>query len=168
MAGSHRLAPVAELPIVEQPTHQCAALLDFLGRRMRTAGLQTLEPLGLRPRHLLALTVLRDHGASGQQHLAEVLDIDRTNLVLLLNELEREQLVERRRSEEDRRRHVVELTTAGRELLARAEMALGATEEIVLETIYGVAGVQAPTSRDGTTYPGYPLVAAPRRPRMKR
>jgi MarR family transcriptional regulator, lower aerobic nicotinate degradation pathway regulator len=76
--------------------------------------------------------VLRDHGASGQQHLAEVLDIDRTNLVLLLNELEREQLVERRRSEEDRRRHVVELTTAGRELLARAEMALGATEEIVL------------------------------------
>jgi MarR family transcriptional regulator, lower aerobic nicotinate degradation pathway regulator len=135
VAWSHTLAPVAELPIVEQPTHQCAALLDFLARRMRTAGLQTLEPLGLRPRHLLALTVLRDHGASGQQRLAEVLDIDRTNLVLLLNELEREDLVERRRSEEDRRRHVVELTNAGRELLARAEMALGATEEIVLRAL---------------------------------
>jgi DNA-binding MarR family transcriptional regulator len=132
MAGSLRLAPVAELPVVEQPSHRCGALLDFLARRMRTVGVQTLEPFGMRPRHLLALTVLRDHGASGQQHLAEVLDIDRTNLVLLLNELEREQLVERRRSEEDRRRHVVELTTAGRELLARAEMALGATEEIVL------------------------------------
>jgi MarR family transcriptional regulator, lower aerobic nicotinate degradation pathway regulator len=132
MARSHTLAPVAELPIVEQPTHRCSALLDFLARRMRTAGLQTLEPLGLRPRHLLALTVLRDHGASGQQQLAEVLDIDPTNLVLLLNELERERLVERRRSEEDRRRHVVELTSTGRELLARAEMALGATEEIVL------------------------------------
>src|ERR1700679_2189960 len=113
---------MTELPVVDQPPRRSGPRLDCLARRRRTAGQAVLEPLGLRPRHLLALTVLRDHGASGQQHLAEVLDIDRTNLVLLLNELERERLVERRRSEEDRRRHVVELTTTGRELLARAEM----------------------------------------------
>ena len=41
-------------------------------------------------------------------------------------------------------------------------MTRSATEEIVLETIYEVAGIPAPTSRDGATYPGYPLVTTPR------
>jgi MarR family transcriptional regulator, lower aerobic nicotinate degradation pathway regulator len=119
-----------ELPVVSQPVHRCAALLDHLSRRTRALGEEVLEPLGLRPRHLLTLTILRDHGGS-QQALAEVLHIDRTNLVGLLNELEDNGLIERRRSPEDRRRHVVELTTAGHETLARAEMALAAAEDVV-------------------------------------
>jgi hypothetical protein len=40
-------------------------------------------------------------------------------------------------------------------------MTRSATEEIVLETIYEVSGIPAPTSRTGPTYPGYPLAAAP-------
>ena len=40
-------------------------------------------------------------------------------------------------------------------------MTRSATEEIVLETLYEVAGIPAPTSRDGWTYPGYPLAAVP-------
>ncbi|MDB4889517.1 MAG: hypothetical protein JWL61_1372 [Gemmatimonadetes bacterium] len=40
-------------------------------------------------------------------------------------------------------------------------MTRSATEEIVLETIYEVAGIPAPTSRDGATYPGYPLATTP-------
>lgn len=39
--------------------------------------------------------------------------MDGTNVVGLLNDLEKERLIERRRSTEDRRRHVVELTDAG-------------------------------------------------------
>jgi ABC-2 type transport system permease protein len=41
-------------------------------------------------------------------------------------------------------------------------MTRSATEEIVLETIYEISGVKAPTSRDGVPYPGYPLGAVPR------
>ncbi|MEP6731238.1 MAG: hypothetical protein ABJE10_11395 [bacterium] len=41
-------------------------------------------------------------------------------------------------------------------------MSRSATEEIVLETIYSVAGVRAPTSRSSTAYPGYPLTTVPR------
>jgi ABC-type transport system involved in multi-copper enzyme maturation permease subunit len=40
-------------------------------------------------------------------------------------------------------------------------MTRSATQEIVLETIYEVAGIPAPTSRDGPTYPGYPLATTP-------
>jgi DNA-binding MarR family transcriptional regulator len=122
---------MTSLPVI-QPTHRSAALLDHLARRMRLRAESTLAPFGLRPRHLVALTVLRDHGGSTQQALSTTLQIDRTNLVGLLNELEAERLIERRRSSEDRRRHIVELTEAGRELLAKAEFALATVEDDVL------------------------------------
>jgi MarR family transcriptional regulator, lower aerobic nicotinate degradation pathway regulator len=128
---------MTELPVVEQPPQHSAALLDYLARRMRSAGVEVLDPLGLRPRHLIALTVLRDHGASSQVHLAEVLDIDRTNLVGLLNDLEEAGLVERRRSAQDRRRHDVVITVDGRQRLAQAEMRLRAIEDMVLGALTG-------------------------------
>lgn len=109
-----------------------AALLDHLARRMRVRGESAMAPLGLRPRHLVTLTLLRDGGAVPQQALAATLRIDRTNLVGLLNELEADGLVERRRSPEDRRRHVVALTGEGADRLAAAEDALGAAEDEVL------------------------------------
>jgi MarR family transcriptional regulator, lower aerobic nicotinate degradation pathway regulator len=129
------LARVPDLPVVGQPVHRSAALLDYMARHMRVASEAVLGPLGLRPRHLIALTVLRDHGASGQQHLAGLLQIDRTNVVGLLNELEDAQLIERRRSVEDRRRHMVQLTDAGHAKLAEAELALAAVEDRVLSAL---------------------------------
>jgi MarR family transcriptional regulator, lower aerobic nicotinate degradation pathway regulator len=72
--------------------------------------------------------------------------MDGTNIVGLLNELEAEKLIERRRSPEDRRRHVVELTEAGSRQLAKVELALAAVEGEVLgaldesqrETLYNL------------------------------
>ncbi len=113
---------------------------------MRLRGESVLTQLGLRPRHLVALTVLRDRGGSTQQALSSTLMMDGTNVVGLLNELETEQLIERRRSPADRRRHVVEITANGLELLDRAECALAAAENEVLaaldeaqrEALYGL------------------------------
>ena len=101
--------------------------------RLRTEAV--LAPMGLRPRHLVALTVLRDRGGSTQQALAATLEMDGTNIVGLLNELEARQLIERRRSPEDRRRHLVEVTDAGAEQLAKAEFALSAVEDEVLSAL---------------------------------
>jgi DNA-binding MarR family transcriptional regulator len=72
--------------------------------------------------------------------------MDATNIVGLLNELEAAKLIERRRSPEDRRRHVVELTDAGAQQLTKAESALSAVEDEVLgaldqsqrETLYSL------------------------------
>jgi DNA-binding MarR family transcriptional regulator len=99
---------------------------------MRVASEAVLADVGLRPRHLIALTMLRDHGEVSQIGLADLLQVDRTNLVGLLNELEAERLIERRRSVEDRRRHEVVLTDTGRQRLADAEFALAAIEDSVL------------------------------------
>src|ERR1700759_5628981 len=113
-------------PVAGQPVHRSGALLDHLARRMRLRAESVLAPLGLRPRHLVALTVLRGRDGITQQGLSGTLGMDGTNLVGLLNELEPEDLIERRRSPEDRRRHVVVLTEAGAKRLAEAECALAA------------------------------------------
>ena len=118
--------------VVNQPAHRSGALLDHLARRMRLRSEAVLAPLGLRPRHLVALTVLRHLGGSTQQALATTLAMDGTNIVGLLNELEADKLIERRRSPEDRRRHVVELTEAGVKQLVIAECALAQVEQEVL------------------------------------
>ncbi|SEG48190.1 transcriptional regulator, MarR family [Actinacidiphila yanglinensis] len=120
------------LPVRNQSPRRSGALLDQLARRMRLRGESALAQLGLRPRHLLALTVLRDRHGSTQQALSATLTLDRANVVGLLNELEADGLVERHRSPEDRRRHVVRLTDAGAQRLADAEFALSGAEDDVL------------------------------------
>ena len=117
--------------MIDQPARRVGALLDQVGRQLRMHSLPALDSLGIRPRHLLTLTVLRDLGGSSQADLSTLLQIDRTNLVGLLNELEAEGWIERRRSPEDRRRHLVELTPAGSELLSKAEFALAFVEDHV-------------------------------------
>ncbi|MET8350804.1 MarR family winged helix-turn-helix transcriptional regulator [Micromonospora sp. NPDC005206] len=121
--------PAASLDSSE---HRSGPLLDHLARRMRLRSESVLSPLGLRPRHLVALTVLRDGGGTSQQALARTLAMDGTNIVGLLNDLESMQLVQRRRSAADRRRHVVELTDDGAKRLSEAECAIAAVENEVL------------------------------------
>src|ERR1700684_1112532 len=104
---------MASQPVVGQPAHRSGALLDHLARRMRLRAESVLAPLRLRPRHLVALTVLRGRDGITQQALSLTLEMDGTNIVVLLNELEAEDLIERRRSPEDRRRHLVVLPEAG-------------------------------------------------------
>jgi DNA-binding MarR family transcriptional regulator len=147
------------VPVVTQPTHRSSALLDYLARRMRLRTEAVLAPLGLRPRHLVALTVLQRLGGSTQQALATTLAMDGTNIVGLLNELEADKLIERRRSPEDRRRHLVELTEAGADRLAKAESALTEVEQEMLgaldadqrETLYNL--LQLAAAGTGVTCP---------------
>jgi DNA-binding MarR family transcriptional regulator len=67
--------------------------------------------------------------------MAEAMCMDANNLVLLLNELDGLGHVERRRDPEDRRRHRVQITRAGREALERAERSQEAVEDDVLQAL---------------------------------
>ncbi|MBB4660778.1 MarR family winged helix-turn-helix transcriptional regulator [Conexibacter arvalis] len=124
--------------------HSVSALLDHLARLSRVHTEATLDARGLRQRHLVALTVLREHAPATQQALASALAIDRTNLVGLLNELEGDGYVERRRSAEDRRRHIVELTPAGERALTGAEQAI---EQAEAEIFHGLSEQERATLR---------------------
>lgn len=116
----------------DQTIRRATPLVDHLARLTRAKAEAALAPLGLRPRHLVALTVLRDQGPASQQELAGILRVDKTNLVGLLNDLETDGLIIRERSTEDRRRHTVSLTDAGIERLEAAEAELRSVEDDVL------------------------------------
>jgi len=116
-------------------TYQSLALLAHLSRVALRGSEAALEPAGLRPRHVVALTILRDHGPLTQSALAEALRLDPSNLVGLLNELEERDLVVRRRDPGDRRRHIVEVSSGGREALEQAERALASVQDDVLAAL---------------------------------
>jgi DNA-binding MarR family transcriptional regulator len=124
-----------ELPIVAPNRQLSGPLMEHLARRLRAESESEIERFGLRARHVVALTLLRDSGERPQAELARVLGIDPTNVVALLNELETAGLVERRRSPLDRRRHTVGLTPAGQDRLAAIEDVLVNVERRALSAL---------------------------------
>ena len=92
----------------------------------------TPELLGQTLKELAALSFLRDFDESTQQALTEGLCIDANYCVLLLNDLESADYVERRRDPLDRRRHIVTMTDEGRAALHRAEAAQQTLEDEIL------------------------------------
>ncbi|GAA3438469.1 MarR family transcriptional regulator [Kutzneria kofuensis] len=71
----------------------------------------------LRGQHLMILASLEDHGASSQKEISERLGIDASDLVALLDDLEKAGLANRKRDERDRRRYAVMPTPAGAKAL---------------------------------------------------
>ena len=91
--------------------------------------------LGMRLKSFLLLGYVRDRGAVSQQELEAGLLMDANSVVLLLNETEAAGFSVRRRDPADRRRHMVELTAAGRVAVERAEMAREGIEDEVLSDL---------------------------------
>jgi DNA-binding MarR family transcriptional regulator len=110
-------------------------LLEHLARVGRRAFEVTLEPGGLRPRHLIALNLLSDQGPASQQALADSLSLDPSNVVGLLNELEDRKLITRRRDSSDRRRHIVELSPRGEAQLCDAYDRLRRVDDDLLSAL---------------------------------
>jgi len=158
---------VAETKV--QVEHQLLPLIEHLARVGRRAAEASMPPNGLRPRHLIALRLLSEHGPASQQGLADVLSLDPSNVVGLLNELEERGLVTRRRDPADRRRHIVELSAEGEKELSLANARLSCVEDDLLraltteerETLYRLlvrtVGVRSPAcdvAEDSSSYMG--------------
>ena len=93
------------------------------------------ELLGMRLKLFLLLGYVRDRGAVSQQELETGLLMDANSVVLLLNEAEAAGFSVRLRDPADRRRHMVELTDAGRAAVERAEKAREGIEDEVLSDL---------------------------------
>ena len=107
-------------------------LIAQLARGMRRRLEQAVAPVGLRPRELLTLQHLQERGPSAQQTLAELVGVDATNMVAVLNSLEDAGLVDRRRDRADRRRAIIELSAKGEQRLAEIDRALRQVDDQLL------------------------------------
>ena len=99
-------------------------LLFRLGRTQSGLFVEALEPLGLRPKHFALMNLADLSEGSSQQELGRQLGLDSSGLVSVIDDLESQGLVERRRDSADRRRYAIHLTRAGRTKLARARQAV--------------------------------------------
>ena len=91
--------------------------------------------LGMRFKPYMTLGYVRDHPGTTQQEVESAMFMDANSVVLILNELEAAQFSIRRRDPDDRRRHIVEVTPAGRRALERADKARETLEDEVLQPL---------------------------------
>jgi MarR family transcriptional regulator, lower aerobic nicotinate degradation pathway regulator len=94
-------------------------LLKRLGFHAKQLSHEEYEQAGLSPYHYAILALLAEDAPETQAEIADSLGYDRGTLVGLLDELEEQNHVERKRDPDDRRRHLVRITPDGRRTLGR-------------------------------------------------
>lgn len=106
------------------------ALVGYGVKRANSAMMGDVERLlgrfGLRRTTFSALSVIAGNPGIRQSEVAEVLAIERPNLVAILDELQRPALIERVRDEADRRAYLLTATRDGLARVAEAGEALRA------------------------------------------
>lgn len=84
--------------------------------------IRTLSDLEIRPNQYSVLALISANPGLSQTDISNVLDVERSRLVRLLDGLEKRGLVLRLQAPNDRRSHALRLTAEGQALLARAEL----------------------------------------------
>jgi DNA-binding MarR family transcriptional regulator len=115
---------------VARPATGTIVLLTRLARAVFLRS--SVDLVGMNLRNMVVLAYLRDHPSASQQLMTEQLSMDSNTGVLVLNDLEDLEYVERRRDPADRRRHIVDITDAGLDALEHAEVAQGSIEDEIL------------------------------------
>jgi MarR family transcriptional regulator, lower aerobic nicotinate degradation pathway regulator len=101
---------------------QTLFLMQWAHRRSLRAFNLALSPFKIEARHLGILMLLAEtRKPLSQKQLAMQLELDKSSVVLIMDDLEHLQLAKRSPDPQDRRAHAVEITTKGRECLAQAE-----------------------------------------------
>lgn len=109
---------------------------QFLGYGLKRAYLvvhraasKALQEFGLTVRSFTVLSLIADNRGMSLTRLSELLLIERPNLVLILDELETRELLQRTRDTKDRRRYLLRPTLSGLRLLEEATTAAAEEDE---------------------------------------
>jgi DNA-binding MarR family transcriptional regulator len=110
----------------------------LLGRAARQAERVTQERLfeaGMRRGFYGVLATLEEFGPGAQAEIGRRLGIDPSDMVAILNDLERADYVSRERDPDDRRRNSVTITEAGAQALLRFDAAIAAAQDAMLASL---------------------------------
>lgn len=110
-----------------------AQLGAFAGRRFG----ERVQTLGITPAHAGLLRAVGAEPGRSQQAVASQLGLFPSRLVSLVDELERDGLLERRRDPQDRRHHALHLTATGTKRLREIGRVAQAHGEDVLDVLDG-------------------------------
>jgi DNA-binding MarR family transcriptional regulator len=110
----------ADRRLPEELVASSTFLLKRLGFAAKQNAMSAYDAAGISPYQFAILVLLDEEGVhETQASIADALGYDRGTLVGLLDELERQGLVERQRDPDDRRRHIVRVTADGRRRLGK-------------------------------------------------
>jgi DNA-binding MarR family transcriptional regulator len=125
------------ISIPDSLADQVGYLLSKAHFRVHVSANQALEPLGLTVKHYGLLTLLVHEGTISQGRLGEVMKIDRTTMVALIDDLERAGHVSRTRNPEDRRAYALAATTSGKRVQRSAATLVRRTYDETLSPLSG-------------------------------
>jgi MarR family transcriptional regulator for hemolysin len=132
--GSQVAPPPAEPP--KSLASNLSWLLWRASYALKTELAAGLHALGLSPRGYHVLATALDAELT-QTELAEAIGLDKTTMVVTIDELEAATLAERRRSPTDRRARVIAVTKEGEKKVAEAEAVVDRIQADVLASLPG-------------------------------
>ncbi len=116
-----------------------ATLQRFAGYRMKRAFNvirddlhRALKPFGLRMLTYTALVLIVDNPGLRQSQLADAMDVERPNLVVIIDELEQRGLIVRDPAPDDRRAYALNPTPEGMQLYIKALRSVEEHEAVLL------------------------------------
>ncbi len=120
--------------MTEPPTGRddLAAMIVPLGRALVAAELPVLRAHGLTMWGYVVLDALGDQPAPTQAALAQSIGADKTRIIGVLDELQQQNLIERRPDATDRRARLVSITESGRRKRADAKAEIQRNEDRLL------------------------------------
>lgn len=126
----------------DRPDAHLGYLLKHVQLRFFELSATALEPLGINGREAAVLRVIADRSPVSQGEVARAMNVDRTTMVALIDDLQGKALVRRRQDPEDRRKNAVELTDAGRDSVRQAAGAVERAERDFLSPLSAAEATQ--------------------------
>jgi DNA-binding MarR family transcriptional regulator len=126
----------------DHPDAYLGYLLKHAQLRFFELGAAALAPLGINGREAAVLRAIDEGYPVSQGEIAAALNVDRTTMVALIDDLQRKGLVRRRQDPDDRRKNAVELTDGGRDTVRRAADAVERAERDFLGPLSAVEAAQ--------------------------
>lgn len=120
-------APCSPLP--EVLATRVGFLLNRSANRIRQMTEEALAPLDIQPKHYGLMAVIKANGPTTQQAIGDVLKVDRTTMVLLVDDAESKDIVIRNSHPTDRRCHLLSLSEHGERIFEEAHRLVKQVED---------------------------------------